>query len=213
MDVAKPITDLSHLEIEKSTLKGLAYQTGGGRTVNANVIDILTTWMVNHDQGEFMQGGVKGATKPGMTKFPYFASPNDQLQTISQKIDVAATPDDVWALIGSFGSLEWHPLVAKVKLAGAGIGQLRTVETIDGKKIVEQLITMDSAARTYTYEAVGGLPAASYKGSLGVTPKGTGSSIEWQAQYLADGQPDIIVKTIISTLLKVGLESLKKRFA
>ena len=213
LDVAKPITDLSHLEIEKSTLKGLAYQTGGGRTVNANVIDILTTWMVNHDQGEFMQGGVKGATKPGMTKFPYFASPNDQLQTISQKIDVAATPDDVWALIGSFGSLEWHPLVAKVKLAGAGIGQLRTVETIDGKKIVEQLITMDSAARTYTYEAVGGLPAASYKGSLGVTPKGPGSSIEWQAQYLADGQPDIIVKTIISTLLKVGLESLKKRFA
>ena len=64
-DVAKPITDLSHLEIERSTLNGHAYQTGGGRTVNANVIDILVTWMVNHDQGEFMQGGAMGATKPG----------------------------------------------------------------------------------------------------------------------------------------------------
>ena len=34
-DVAKPITDASHLEIEKSTLNGKAYQTGGGRTVDA----------------------------------------------------------------------------------------------------------------------------------------------------------------------------------
>ena len=34
-DVAKPITDASHLEIEKSTLDGKAYQTGGGRTVDA----------------------------------------------------------------------------------------------------------------------------------------------------------------------------------
>ena len=50
-DVSKPITDTSFLEIEKSTLDGHAYQTGGGRTVNANVIDILLTWMVNHDQG------------------------------------------------------------------------------------------------------------------------------------------------------------------
>ena len=36
-DIAKPITDESHLEIEKSTLDGRPYRTGGGRTVNANV--------------------------------------------------------------------------------------------------------------------------------------------------------------------------------
>ena len=42
-DVLKPITDSSHLEIEKSTLNGKAYETGGGRTVNANVIDVLVT--------------------------------------------------------------------------------------------------------------------------------------------------------------------------
>src|SRR5215831_7605082 len=35
-DVAKPITDQSHLEIEKSTIDGRPYQTGGGRTVDAN---------------------------------------------------------------------------------------------------------------------------------------------------------------------------------
>ena len=51
------------------------YQTGGGRTIDANVIDILLTWLVNHDR-EFLQGGATGATKPGMKVFPYFATPN-----------------------------------------------------------------------------------------------------------------------------------------
>src|SRR4029453_5388179 len=55
-DVGKPITDESHLEIEKSTIDGRPYQTGGGRTVDANSIDILLTWLVNRDR-EFLQGG------------------------------------------------------------------------------------------------------------------------------------------------------------
>ena len=53
-DVAKPITDSSNLEIEKSTLNGRAYATGGGRTVDADVIDIMLTWLVNHDR-EFLK--------------------------------------------------------------------------------------------------------------------------------------------------------------
>ncbi len=39
-DVAKPNTDDSHLEIEKSTIGGGPYLTGGGRTVDASSIDI-----------------------------------------------------------------------------------------------------------------------------------------------------------------------------
>jgi hypothetical protein len=71
-DVAKPMTDTSHLEIEKSTISGRTHQTGGGRTVNANVIDILMTWLVNRDR-EFLQGGAITATKPGTNTFPYLA--------------------------------------------------------------------------------------------------------------------------------------------
>jgi hypothetical protein len=88
-DVAKPITDQSHLEIEKSTLDGRPYQTGGGRTVNANVIDILLTWLVNRDR-EFILGGATGATKPGMNVFPYLATPNLELQAAPQRRGVGA---------------------------------------------------------------------------------------------------------------------------
>ena len=94
----------------------------------------------------------------------------------------------------------WHPLIAKIQLTGTGIGQLRTIETIDGKQIIERLEAIDDSQRLYRYTMISGIPAADYTGTLDVKPKGTGSSVEWRVQYLADGQPDFIVKTIVSTL-------------
>jgi hypothetical protein len=210
IDVAKPTTDSSYLEIEKSTLKGKPYETGGGRTVNSNVVDIMLSWMVNNDR-EYLQGGAASATKLGINTFPYLASPNTELQTVFESVELSAAPDKVWALIGPFGGT-WHPLIAKVKLTGEGVGQLRTIETIDGKQIIERLESAENSQRRYRYTNVSGIPAVDYTGSLGVNAKGAGSSVEWRVQYWADGQPDIVVKTIVSTLLKTGLESLKKRF-
>lgn len=209
-DVAKPITDTSHLEIEKSTLNGQSYQTGGGRTVDANVIDIMLTMMVTHDR-EPVQGGVTRATKPGTKNFPYLASPNTELQTVTDRVDLNAAPDRVWALIGQFGGY-WHPLIAKIRLLGTGIGELRVIETIDGKEIIERLDAIDNSSRFYRYTSVSGIPASNYTGMLEVKPNGTGSSVEWRAQYLANGQGDLAVRTIIGTLFKTGLASLKPRF-
>ena len=209
-DVAKPITDGSHLEIEKSTLDGKAYETGGGRTVDADVIDVLLTWMVNRDR-EPLRGGTTKATKPGTKTFPYFATPNLELQQVTESINLDATPDRIWELIGQFGG-DWHPLIANIKLIGNGIGQLRMIETIDGKQIIERLDAIDNSARSYRYTNISGIPASDYTGTLAVKPNGAGSSVEWRAQYLGNGQGDLIVRTIVSTLFKTGLESLKPRF-
>jgi hypothetical protein len=209
-DVGKPITDDSHLEIEKSTIGGRPYHTGGGRTVDANSIDILLTWLVNRDR-EFLQGGATGATKPGKKVFPYFATPNTELQTVAQSVALDADPDEVWSVIGSF-DLSWHPRVARVRLTGTGIGQLRTMETLDGREIVERLEAIDNAKRSMTYTNIAGIAASQYTGTLEVKPKGRGSVAEWRVQYLANGQPDIVVKTIVSALQKTGLESLTTRF-
>jgi len=209
-DVAKPITDTSHLEIEKSTLNGQVYQTGGGRTVDANVVDIMVTWLANRDR-EFLLGGATGATKPGTKTFPYFAAPNTEIQTVTERVDLAAAPDQVWGLIGQFGG-RWHPLIANLKLTGTGVGQLRTIETIDGKEIVERLDSTDNAARSYRYTNIVGIPASNYVGMLEVKPNGSGSSVEWRAQYLANNSPNLIVRAIVSTLFKTGLDSLKARF-
>lgn len=209
-DVAKPITDQSHLEIEKSTIAGRPYQTGGGRTVDANSIDILLTWLVNRDR-EFLQGGATGATKSGMKVFPYFATPNTEVQTVAQSIELAAAPDEVWSLIGEFGGT-WHPLVARVKLTGTGSGQLRTLETVDGKEIVERLEAIDNTKRCFRYTQISGMPVSHYTGMLDVTPKGSGCLVDWRAQFLANHQTDRAVKSMVSTLLNTGLDSLKSRF-
>src|SRR5262249_23870193 len=179
-DVAKPITDQSHLEIEKSTIDGRPYQTGGGRTIEANSIDVLLTWLVNRDR-EFLQGGATGATKPGMKVFPYFATPNMELQTVADSVELAAAPDTVWSLIGQF-NLDWHPLVARVRLTGEGSGQLRRIQTRDGGEVVERLEESDNVKRFYRYTLVAGIAASDYTGIIEVTPKGSVCDAQWQVQ-------------------------------
>ena len=210
IDVAKPTTETSFLEIEKSTLDGRPYQTGGGRTLNAHDIDILLTWIVNRDR-EPLQGGATRATQLGRDTFPYLAAPNAELQTVVESVVINESADKVWALIGAFGAV-WHPLIAEIRLTGSGVGQLRTIETVDGKRMVERLDGTNVAAREYRYSAISGIGASNYTGVLDVKSNGGGSSVNWRVQYLSDGQPTIIIKTIIATLQKVGLESLKKRF-
>ena len=210
-DVTKPISDASFLEIEKSTLNGHAYQTGGGRTFDANVIDILLTWMVNHDRENSCKAERQARPSQAARRFPIWLRRTRSCRPWPTASTCRPLPDQVWALIGPFGGT-WHPLIAKIQMTGAGIGQLRTIETIDGKQMIERLEAIDNSQRLYRYAMISGIPAADYTGTLDVKPKGTGSSVEWRVQYLADGQPDLIVKTIVSTLLKTGLESLKPRF-
>ena len=210
IDVARPTTDLGHLEIERSTIEGRAYATGGGRTVNANVIDILVTWLVNRDHGPFMKSATQ-ATQPGGTRFPYVQPPNTKLLTVTKSVDVAPPPQEVWAVIGKFGGA-WHPLVADVHTTGMGIGELRTIDTIDGKTIVERLADLNESERTLKYTLVSGIPATRYEGALEVRPKGAGSTVTWTVNYRPEGQGELIVRTIISTLLGTGLDALKTRF-
>lgn len=117
----------------------------------------------------------------------------------------------MWALIGDFGAA-WQPLIANIKTVGSGVGQLRTIETIDGKQIIERLEATDNTKRSYRYTMISGIQATDYAGTLIVSPKGSGCSVQWQVQYWADGQPDILVKTVITTLLKTSLGSLSKQF-
>jgi hypothetical protein len=209
-DVIRPITDQSHLEIEKSTIAGRPYQTGGGRTIDANSIDILLSWLVNRDR-QFLQGGATGATKPGMKVFPYFATPNTELQTVAGSVELAAAPDEVWSVIGQF-NLQWHPAVAQVRLIGEGLGQLRRLETRDGGEIVERLAEVDNTKRSYRYTLVSGVPASHYVGVIDVRPKASGSVAEWRVDFLANNQPDIVVRTMVSKLIETGLGSLTTRF-
>jgi hypothetical protein len=210
-DVTKPIDDASHLEIEKSTILGRAYQTGGGRTLDANAVDILVTWLINQDRGPFQQSGATNATQPAGKSFPYVQPPNNRLLTVSQTVNLSASPDLVWDVVGRFDGL-WQPLMATVQTTGSGLGQLRRIKTVDGQIIIERLEEIDSLQKSFKYSMVSGIPAAQYEGIMEVRSEGAGSAVTWRVNYRLEGQPDLVVRTIVSTLLRTGLDSLKVRF-
>ena len=126
-------------------------------------------------------------------------------------IELAAAPDDVWSLIGQFGGA-WHPGIARIRLNGDGVGQLSTIASLDGKEVVERLDAIDNAKRFLRYTNIAGIAAARYTGMLEEKPKGSGCIADWRAQFLANDQPDIVVKGIVLTWVKSRLESLRPRF-
>jgi hypothetical protein len=108
--------------------------------------------------------------------------------------------------------LQWHPAVARARLIGEGLGQIRRLETRDGREIVERLADVDNTKRSYRYTLVSGVPASHYTGVIDVKPKASGSVAEWRVDFLANNQPDIAVRTMVSRLVETGLGSLKARF-
>jgi Domain of unknown function (DUF4331)/Polyketide cyclase / dehydrase and lipid transport len=210
-DVSKPITDNSHLEIEKSAIAGQQYKTGGGRTIDANVIDILITYLVNRDQGKFYQSPATQATQKGLKVFPYLAPPNKVLQRITRDIPLKAGPHDVWAAIGDFAK-NWNPAFAALKTIGTGLGQVREIETIYGKRIFERLDLVDQANLTLKYTVLSGLPAHPNRHTLSVKPQGQGCVVSWLVEYRAESQGELIAHMDIEQLMAAGIQALQRNF-
>jgi hypothetical protein len=78
--------------------------------------------------------------------------------------------------------------------------------------LVERLAEVDNTKRSYRYTLVSGVPASHYAGVIDVKPKASGSVAEWRVEFLANNQPDIAVRTMVSRLVETGLGSLKTRF-
>lgn len=76
IDVSKPYTDNSFFEIEQSMLAGRPHATCGGRSLNDDVMDTLYTLLITAGQGPPISDGVRAATTPAGTAFPYLAPAN-----------------------------------------------------------------------------------------------------------------------------------------
>jgi len=97
-------------------------------------------------------------------------------------------------------------------MIGSGMGQLREIETVDGKSIIERLVGMDSAKMTLTYNMLSGIPAKPYEGILQVSSAEGGCIFSWTVNYRPSGQAELIVHLIINTLIERSLKALQDRF-
>ncbi len=76
IDISKPFSEDSYLEIDRAVLVGRAHTTCGGRPLNDDIVDKLFTLMVGGVDGPRISDGVDQATQPATRTFPYLAAPN-----------------------------------------------------------------------------------------------------------------------------------------
>ena len=76
MDISKPYSEDSFLEIEQATLAGQPHSSFGGRSLNDDVMDTLYTLYINGGNRPRISDGVDQATALASRVFPYLAPPN-----------------------------------------------------------------------------------------------------------------------------------------
>ncbi len=149
-------------------------------------------------------------------------------QKLTMAVDVNAPPADVWAVIGNFQDMSWHPAVFSTTGTGDNAidaTRVLTLEKEGGPTISEQLYKYDAARMTYSYRItaveVSVLPVTNYSSHLAVTPMASGGShIEWRGAFYR-GYPnndppenlnDAAAITAVAAVYKAGLDALEAKF-
>ncbi|GAB3297347.1 SRPBCC family protein [Parasphingorhabdus pacifica] len=134
---------------------------------------------------------------------------------------IPASAKEVWAAIRDFDGLpQWHPGISSSTLAenahGTEVGAVRILVLADGAEVREQLVALDDAERTLTYDILSGpFPVRSYRATLRAFPI-SGSDqclVEWFAHYDADAVDEAdLDKTFAEGVFGAGLHGLNKKF-
>lgn len=129
-------------------------------------------------------------------------------------VEISASADEVWKLLGGFNALpDWLPFIAE-SVASEG-GRVRHLTTADGAVIVERLQTFDNAARTYSYSIEQGpFPVTDYLATVKVSevPGKQAALVEWGGQFVAAGITEAEAIAIFDAVYQGGLKELSKHF-
>lgn len=153
--------------------------------------------------------------------------PTRQKVTVTQ--EVAASPEKVWARIGDFQDMSWHPVVhSTTGENGNEIDATRilTLGAQDGPTISEVLYKYSDEKRSYSYRItdveVEVLPVTNYSSHLTVKDgEDGGALVEWRGAFYR-GYPnndppenlnDEAAVAAVTGVYEAGLEALAKAFA
>lgn len=145
-------------------------------------------------------------------------------QKVNESIEINAPPAKVWAMIGNFQDMKWHPVVAKSEGTGGNdIDASRKLTLVNGGTIDEQLYKYNAAEMTYSYRIttvdVKVLPVTNYSSTITVTPvAGEKSVVEWRGAFYRgypnnDPPPELnddAAIAAVTAVYRTGLDALKK---
>src|ERR1700742_3250866 len=110
----------------------------------------------------------------------------------SSSAELPVPADEVWNLIGGFGSLpDWLPYIPKSELHEGG--RTRHLANPDGSTILERLMAFDERGRSYTYHILEApFPVTDYYSTLKVIAinGGKASRVEWSGEFTPKGVTD-----------------------
>ena len=134
------------------------------------------------------------------------------MATASAFIDIPASADQVWQLIGGFDTLpDWLPFIPRSELSEGG--RVRSLQTSDGAVVVERLELFDNAAKTYSYSILQApFPAKDYLATLSVEARGEGARVTWSGKFEPVGVSDEEVVALFTGIYEGGLKALRANY-
>ena len=134
------------------------------------------------------------------------------MATASAFIDIPASAEQVWQLIGGFNSLpDWLPFIPKSELSEGG--RVRSLQTADGAVVVERLQAFDNAGQTYSYSILQApFPATDYLSTIKVEAQGEGARVTWSGRFEPVGVSNEEVEALFTGIYRGGLEALRANY-
>jgi hypothetical protein len=144
-------------------------------------------------------------------------------QKVVESIEINAPADKVWAVVGNFGDMSWHPAMAKTEATGNEAGATRVLTTGTGGKISEKLTKYNAEGKSLSYEItdvdVKVVPVTNYSATITVTGSGDKSTVEWKGAFYRgyvnnDPPPELSDEAAVKAITGVfqsGLAALKKK--
>ncbi|MGE7903555.1 SRPBCC family protein [Peribacillus sp. NPDC094092] len=127
-------------------------------------------------------------------------------------IEIFASPEQVWQLIGGFESLpDWLPYIPSSKVTEGG--RVRHLANPDGDAIVERLEAFNDKERYYTYSIMKApFPVTDYLSTIRVREgmDDKTSLVEWSGCFTPVGVSDEEAINLFYGIYKDGLEALQK---
>lgn len=111
----------------------------------------------------------------------------DKQLSVRESVVLEASASEVWATIGLFGDMAWHPALASTEIVHGEEGQpgaMRVLTLKGGGTIHETLTAWDGQEMTLSYsitESV--LPVSDYSATLSIQKDGSHSLVLWVSQF------------------------------
>jgi hypothetical protein len=144
-------------------------------------------------------------------------------QKVTEKVEIPAPAAKVWAVIGKFQDMSWHPAVEKTEGSGGNEPNATRKLTLKGGGVIEEKLVKYADGKSFSYEItnvdVKVLPVSNYSSTISVSEEGGKSVVEWKGAFYRgyvnnDPPPELSDEAAVKAVTgvyKAGLEALKAK--